>query len=166
MRPCLLFTPLVPIGLTLAAPTTVPATGLTLTELASNPDLLAATFSSRDASSLAKRAYATTANELTDGTPCRDVTVIYARGTTQDGNIGAAGDVGPLMLNNLSAIIGADKLAVQGVDYNADIIGFLGNLVGVDDAGAQTMTDLVTQVGFTVFVWLRGTCISRRRTEK
>lgn len=28
-----------------------------------------------------------TYNQLTDGTPCRDITVIYARGTTQDGNV-------------------------------------------------------------------------------
>lgn len=90
--------------------------------------------------------YDTTSNELVDGTACRAVTLIYARGTTQNGNIGAAGDVGPLMMNNVSALIGADKLAVQGVDYDADVIGFLGNLLGVDDAGAQTMADLVSRV--------------------
>lgn len=73
------------------------------------------------------------------------MTLIYARGTTQNGNIGAAGDVGPLMMNNVSALIGADKLAVQGVDYDADVVGFLGNLVGVDDEGAQTMADLVSR---------------------
>ncbi|CAN8100551.1 unnamed protein product [Discula destructiva] len=89
--------------------------------------------------------YDTTANELTDGTACRAVTLIYARGTTQDGNIGAAGDVGPLMMNNLSAILGADQLAVQGVDYDADISGFLQNFFGADDEGAQTMADLVVQ---------------------
>lgn len=90
--------------------------------------------------------YATTSNELTDGTPCRDVTLIYARGTTQDGNIGAAGDVGPFFFNNISAIIGNDRLAVQGVDYDADIDGFLGNLFGTSEEGVQTMTDLVTLV--------------------
>lgn len=92
--------------------------------------------------------YATTANELTDGTtPCRAVTLIWARGTSQDGNIGAIGDVGPLMMNNLSAIIGGDNLAVQGVDYSASFWGFLGFKISVDDKGVQTMADLVARVG-------------------
>lgn len=94
-----------------------------------------------------RAAYATTANELVDGkTGCRAATVIYARGTTQDGNIGAAGDVGPYFLNNLTALVGAGTVAVQGVDYAATIAGFLGNLAGKDDPGVQTMADLVVRV--------------------
>lgn len=90
--------------------------------------------------------YATTANELTNGTACKSVTMIYARGTTQNGNIGDADNVGPVMMNALAANIGADKLAVQGVDYDADITGFLSNLIGVDEEGAQRMADLVALV--------------------
>lgn len=94
-----------------------------------------------------RAAYAATANELVDGkTGCRAATVIYARGTTQDGNIGAAGDVGPDFFNNLTALVGAGSVAVQGVDYDASIPGFLGNLAGQDDPGVQTMADLVTRV--------------------
>jgi cutinase len=40
---------------------------------------------------LTKRQYnGDTFNQLTDGTACRPITVIYARGTTQAGNVGAA----------------------------------------------------------------------------
>lgn len=54
-----------------------------------------------------------------------------------------------MFLNNLSSIVGANKLAVQGVDYDADIAGFLGNLIGAADKGVVTMADLVTRVSFT-----------------
>lgn len=48
-------------------------------------------------------------------------------------------------MNNLSAIVGADALAVQGVDYDADVFGFL---QGGDPEGSQTMADLVALVSF------------------
>lgn len=123
----------------------IPAAGINITVLAEDPDRLHDAFTSyaTRATAIAKRAYADTANELTDGTACRDVTLIYARGTTQDGNIGASGDVGPLFMNNLSSILGASALAVQGVDYDASILGFL---AGGDADGSQTMADLVALV--------------------
>ena len=52
----------------------VPAEGVPITELESYPDLLTSTEAPADTSLAA--AYATTANELTDGTPCRAVTLI------------------------------------------------------------------------------------------
>lgn len=96
----------------------------------------------------AKRvAYAVKANEVVDGqTACRAVTVVYARGTTQDGNIGAAGDVGPEFVNALAALVGPENLAVQGVEYDADVTGFLGHLAGTDDEGVENMARLVDQV--------------------
>lgn len=81
-----------------------------------------------------------TSNQLMDGTPCRDVAVIYARGTGQRGNIGDPAAVGPLMFNALAAILGRDRLAVQGVTYAANIFGFL---AGGDPDGANTMAGLV-----------------------
>lgn len=142
MKPSLLLTASLP-AIVLAFPFTIssdPTPSLTTHTRSS--------FSSASPSFLKSRAerYVITANELVDGTPCRNVTLIYARGTTQEGNIGSAGDVGPLMINNITDIIGAERLAVQGVDYDADIAGFLGNLVGIADAGAQTMADLVSKV--------------------
>jgi cutinase len=69
-----------------------------------------------------KRQLATsdTENDLTNGSPCAAVTVIFA----------------------LASDIGASNLAVQGVDYPADIAGFL---EGGDPTGSQTMASLVEQ---------------------
>ncbi|KAF1952020.1 cutinase-domain-containing protein [Byssothecium circinans] len=92
--------------------------------------------------SLSPRQFAgDTFNQLTDGTPCRDITVIYARGTTQDGNVGDAASEGPTFFNALaSAVGGASRLAIQGVAYPADVFGFL---AGGDAKGAETMLNLI-----------------------
>lgn len=83
------------------------------------------------------------ANQLTDGTACRDVTVIYARGTGQQGNIGVSTDVGPLFLNDLAAIVGTSNLAAQGVNYSASVEGFE---EGGDPAGSALMAELAELV--------------------
>jgi cutinase len=83
------------------------------------------------------------ADQLVDGTACRDVTVIYARGTGQQGNIGEATDVGPLFLDDLAALVGSGNLAAQGVNYSADVIGFE---LGGDATGSALMAELATLV--------------------
>ncbi|KAF9873009.1 cutinase [Colletotrichum karsti] len=94
------------------------------------------------APTIAKRQYnGDTFNQLTDGTACRPVTLIWARGTTQSGNVGEAGSEGPTFFNALASRIGASNLAVQGVNYSASIIGFL---AGGDSAGSTTMANLVS----------------------
>jgi len=55
--------------------------------------------------------YGATSNELAE---CKPVTIIFARGTFEPGNIGLL--AGPPFFNALSYAIG-DKLAVQGVPY-------------------------------------------------
>ncbi|KAI8933880.1 hypothetical protein NX059_009577 [Plenodomus lindquistii] len=94
--------------------------------------------------SLSKRQYdGTTYNQLTDGTACRAVTVIYARGTTQAGNVGDVGSEGPTFFNALASRLGGTgALAIQGVTYPANVIGFL---AGGDSAGATTMFNLINQ---------------------
>jgi len=94
------------------------------------------------ASPLAVRQLGTsnTENMLTDGTPCRAVTLIFARGTTETGNVGTF--AGPPFFQALANDIGASNLAVQGVDYPADIPGFL---EGGDPGGSATMASLVSQ---------------------
>lgn len=93
---------------------------------------------------LVRRNYTSdTSNQLTDGTACRAVTVIYARGTWEDGNIGATDEPGVETFNNLASIIGEDNLAVQGVDYPADVAGFE---EGGDADGSQLMANLTAQV--------------------
>ncbi|KAF2877727.1 cutinase-domain-containing protein [Massariosphaeria phaeospora] len=91
---------------------------------------------------LIKRQYAgDTYNQLTNGTPCREVTLIYARGTTQAGNVGAPDTEGPTFFNALAGRLGGTaRLAIQGVTYPATVGGFL---LGGDAAGATTMFNLV-----------------------
>jgi hypothetical protein len=56
--------------------------------------------------------YGDTSNQLS---LCRDVTVIFARGTIESGNIGTY--AGPAFFTALAEEIGSDKLGVQGVPY-------------------------------------------------
>lgn len=94
---------------------------------------------------LTKRQYGSdTYNQLTDGTPCRDITVIWARGTTQTGNVGSPDSEGPTFFNALASKLGGtSRLAIQGVDYPADVFGFL---AGGDANGATTMYNLINTV--------------------
>ena len=50
---------------------------------------------------------------------CTDVTVIYARGTGESGNVGFVS--GPPMFKSLRAKLGAARATVQGVDYPASV---------------------------------------------
>ncbi|ORY56166.1 cutinase [Pseudomassariella vexata] len=70
---------------------------------------------------------------------CKGMTVIFARGTTESGNVGTL--AGPPFFQALSKMVGGD-LAVQGVDYPADIPGFL---AGGDANGSKLMAQLVQQ---------------------
>lgn len=78
-----------------------------------------------------------TRNELSE---CKPITVIYARGTIELGNVGSI--TGPPFFNALDDLIGADNVAVQGVDYPANILGYL---EGGDPGGAQTTASLLEQ---------------------
>jgi cutinase len=136
---------------TLSAPAPVPATGVSfpITDLIGT-DLTIEEYAAKlegqsvEEPKLAKRQYnGNTYNQLTDGTACRDVTLIFARGTTQDGNVGAAGTEGPVFFNAVaSALGGTSRLAIQGVTYPANVAGFL---AGGDAAGSTTMYNLINQ---------------------
>ncbi|EHK96305.1 putative Cutinase [Glarea lozoyensis 74030] len=76
----------------------------------------------------------TTQNDLLNGTPCKPLTVIFARGTTSPGNVGES--TGPPFFQEIAKLVGAANLAVQGVTYPASIFGFLG---GGDTAGSKTL---------------------------
>lgn len=71
--------------------------------------------------------------------PCADVTVIFARGTTELPLIGTI--VGPPLEAALISALGPKTLNFVGVDYAASIAGFL---VGGDPIGAATMAKDVT----------------------
>lgn len=80
-----------------------------------------------------------TRNDLIDG-GCKPVTVIFARGTIELGNVGTL--AGPPFFNALTDMIGDSNVAVQGVDYAASIEGYL---EGGDPEGASTMASLINQ---------------------
>ena len=83
---------------------------------------------------------ATTQNDIKDGA-CKPMTILFARGTTEQGNVGSL--AGPPFFQAVGAAMGAQNLAVQGVDYPADIPGFL---AGGDAAGSKLMAQMVGQI--------------------
>lgn len=89
---------------------------------------------------LVERASGDTENGLAAGSACKDMTIIFARGTTETGNVGTLS--GPPFFDAVTASVGADKVAVQGVEYPADIPGFL---AGGDAAGSKLMAQMVTK---------------------
>lgn len=56
-------------------------------------------------------------NGVKGGKCCTDMTVIFARGTGEPGNMGIIS--GPPMVKAIRSKLGADKVTVQGVDYAA-----------------------------------------------
>jgi len=72
---------------------------------------------------------------------CKEYTVIFARGTTEPGNVGIL--VGPPFFDALRDKVGSDNVAIQGVNnYNADIDGYL---AGGDAGGSQSMASEIQQ---------------------
>ncbi len=75
----------------------------------------------------------TTYNQL--GGACKAYTVIFARGTTEPGNVGIL--VGPPFFDALRSLVGSSALTIQGVnDYSASIDGYI---EGGDPAGSAEM---------------------------
>jgi cutinase len=75
----------------------------------------------------------TTYNQL--GGTCTTYTVIFARGTTEPGNVGIL--VGPPFFDALRSLVGTSALTIQGVnDYSASVDGYL---EGGDPAGSAEM---------------------------
>lgn len=56
-------------------------------------------------------------NGVKEKKSCTPLTVIFARGTGEGGNVGSV--VGPPLFKALRAKMGADKVTIQGVDYPA-----------------------------------------------
>ncbi|KDR69341.1 hypothetical protein GALMADRAFT_77616 [Galerina marginata CBS 339.88] len=69
---------------------------------------------------------------------CSDVTVIFARGTSEAAPIGSV--VGPPFQTALRTALGSRSLSFQGVNYAATVGGFL---MGGDRVGAATMAQNV-----------------------
>ncbi|KAL0570679.1 hypothetical protein V5O48_011286 [Marasmius crinis-equi] len=85
-------------------------------------------------------AFAAPAGELEDRqVRCADVMVFFARGTTEIAPIGST--VGPALRTALLAALGGRSLSFTGVDYPADIAGFL---AGGSPQGSRTMAQDLT----------------------
>ncbi|KAL0069481.1 hypothetical protein AAF712_003516 [Marasmius tenuissimus] len=67
--------------------------------------------------------------------------LFFARGTTETAPIGLPGGVGATLRDSLSSRLGGRSLSFQGVDYPANIAGFL---AGGDPAGSRTMAADIT----------------------
>ncbi|KAF2684258.1 carbohydrate esterase family 5 protein [Lentithecium fluviatile CBS 122367] len=81
----------------------------------------------------------TTRSDQAENAPCADVTVIFARGTTEPGNVGLV--TGPPFFDALTEQLGGKSLSIQGVEYPATFAGF--NRNGTD--GVPSMTEFIDQ---------------------
>ncbi|KAH8816450.1 putative cutinase precursor [Xylogone sp. PMI_703] len=79
----------------------------------------------------------TTYNQL--GGACKPYTVIFARGTTEPGNVGVL--VGPPFFDALTSLVGASSVTIQGVNnYAATVSGYL---EGGDPNGSANMASQI-----------------------
>ncbi|PSN65531.1 cutinase precursor [Corynespora cassiicola Philippines] len=81
-----------------------------------------------------------TQNDVVDGA-CKPVTILFARGTSEQGNMGSL--VGPPFVQAVGQMAGVDNVAVQGIDYPADTAGFF---AGGDAGGSTLMAQMVGRV--------------------
>ncbi|KAF2436161.1 cutinase [Tothia fuscella] len=87
-----------------------------------------------------RRGASTTASDVENGV-CKENTLIFARGTTEQGNMGSV--VGPVLATAMKQALGDDKVAVQGVNYAANVNGAISgatnpaNAAGAKDMAAQ-----------------------------
>jgi len=86
----------------------------------------------------------TPANATEDGVsgPCKPITMIFAKGTGENGNVGDGASPGPALAAKVREIHGADNVAVQGVAYAADVKGYL---LGGDAEGSERFLSLANE---------------------
>ncbi|KAF2432643.1 cutinase [Tothia fuscella] len=75
-----------------------------------------------------------------DQKPCKPITWVFARASTELGNMGAS--VGTLIAIQLNQTYGQANVAIQGVDYEAGITGNIGG-VGCSNKGVSESTRLL-----------------------
>lgn len=83
----------------------------------------------------------TTATEFTDS-GCRDIIMIWARGSSEIGNMGTV--CGPPTANEIKDRFGGDRVAVEGVPYAA-LLSTNALPGGTDRQSASLMEDLITE---------------------
>ncbi|QSZ32745.1 hypothetical protein DSL72_002324 [Monilinia vaccinii-corymbosi] len=82
--------------------------------------------------------FAAPAGEI-EARACPDLTVIFARGTTEIAPLGSV--IGPEFLTALKSAFGSSSVTMSGVPYAADVPGFL---AGGDPTGSRVMASMVT----------------------
>jgi len=121
----------------------------------------AAPLSGNETEVLVARQLGNTANDVTNRV-CRSTTLLFARGTTESGNIGGVRTachhavelklinalvfqtVGPALGDALKSALGASNVAVQGIDYPADLGGL--TIGQTNPASAQGSIDCSNKV--------------------
>ncbi|KXH65711.1 cutinase [Colletotrichum salicis] len=81
----------------------------------------------------------TTEDDLGQNAACADITVIFARGTTEPGNVGLV--TGPPFFDALNQQRGTKTVSLQGVEYPATFAGF--NKNGTE--GVPSMTNFINE---------------------
>jgi cutinase len=75
-----------------------------------------------------------TENGVLNKSCCTDVTVVFARGTSETGNVGTVS--GPPFLKSLRSKLGANRVTVQGVAYPASYdVSIITCLACIDKSG-------------------------------
>ncbi|TQS35503.1 hypothetical protein Golomagni_04077 [Golovinomyces magnicellulatus] len=105
--------------------------------------------SANDAPSLPANA---TENGLAQG--CRPFTMIFAKGTGEGGNVGDGSSPGPALISEMRKSVGAKNIAVQGIDYVADVDGkkrsntncFFSFFAGGDSEGSEKYLKMTNDV--------------------
>lgn len=75
------------------------------------------------------------------GGDCKEVSMIFARGTTEMGTLGTV--VGPGLVSDTKEAVGAAKVAVEGVDYPASAEGNVDEVMGSGDGSKAMAADAV-----------------------
>lgn len=57
--------------------------------------------------------------------PCKAVTVLFAKGTGESGNMGDGNSPGPAWVAAIRSDLGEGAVTVQGIDYDADVVGYV-----------------------------------------
>lgn len=56
---------------------------------------------------------------------CRPVMAIFAKGTEDNGNVGNGNSPGPAWFSEMRKSIGEENITVQGIDYDANLLGYV-----------------------------------------
>ncbi|EKD19164.1 putative Cutinase [Drepanopeziza brunnea f. sp. 'multigermtubi' MB_m1] len=73
---------------------------------------------------------------------CKAVTVLYAKGTGENGNMGDGSSPGPAWVAAIRSSLGTAAVTVQGIDYDASVLGYL---LGGSPSGSATYLDRINQ---------------------